>query len=460
MRNYNKTLYALITILVIYTTSFVVFIMYSITNFAFADFYKRLDLRRNLAAERMFNGKKNGTGWSLTYVEELNNQREFIIELDSQQHIIHNSGFDKELWNRIDKKGTSNFKIGNAFYSTKYYLHKGKHYIIAVSAENYFYTHHLSYLRNLLIIALLLGVLFVVVVSLLVKRSFIKPISELIGEVEKIGSENLYLRLTVGQKEKGVLNKLANTFNQMLTRIETSFETQKNFISNASHELNTPLTSIIGIADLALSKERNVEEYKQSIQKIMDAADDLEKKTSALLLLARTGFENNNLLFKPVRIDQIVMDAEMTVKAINEHFHIKTDFSMLPDDSMKLKVNGSAPLLQLAISNIVSNACKYSANKTAYVALGAFDKGVLILIRDEGIGIPEEELSFIYDPYFRASNTANFSGYGIGLPLARNIVKMHKGQLFVSSTLGKGTTVRIELPTIDARLLKKQLQGS
>ncbi|MFD1768291.1 HAMP domain-containing sensor histidine kinase [Sphingobacterium suaedae] len=449
MRNYNKTLYTLITILVIYTVSFVVFIMYSITNFAFSDFYKRLDLRRNLAAERMFNGKSSQTGWSLSYVEELNNQREFVVEFDKNEQIIHQSGFDPRLWNRVNKKGVSNFKVGNTFYSTNYYPEKGKAYIVGVSAENYFYTHHIHYLRNLLFIALVLGVLFVIVVSLFVKRSFIKPIHELINEVKTIGSENLYLRLSE-EKDKGVLNKLANTFNRMLNRIETSFETQKNFISNASHELNTPLTSIIGIADLALSKDRSVEEYKQAIQKIVDAAENLEKKTSALLLLARTGFENNNQHFKPVRIDQIVMDAEMTVKAINEHFHIKTDFSMLPDDSMKLKVKGSAPLLQLAISNVVSNACKYSPNHTAYVALGAFDNGVLILIKDEGIGIPESELSYIYDPYFRASNTANFSGYGIGLPLARNIIKMHDGQLSVSSVLGKGTTVRIELPTITA----------
>ncbi|WP_437921961.1 HAMP domain-containing sensor histidine kinase [Sphingobacterium sp. LRF_L2] len=447
MRSYNKLLYALITILVVYTISFVAFILYSITNFAFSDFNKRLDLRRDLAAEKMFNGKSQRTEWSLTYLEELNNQREFVVEFDKNGHILHNSGFNQDLWEEVNKQGTSSFKIGNTFYSTKFYPFKGKSYIVGVSAENYFYTHHLNYLRNLLFVALLLGLLFVVVISLLVKKSFIKPINELIGDVEKIGSENLYLRLTVG-KDKGVLNKLAETFNRMLNRIETSFETQKNFISNASHELNTPLTSIIGIADLALSKERSVDDYKQSIQKIIDAAENLEKKTSALLLLARTGFENNNVNFRPVRIDQIVMDAEMTVKAINERFHIKTDFSMLPDDSMKLNVNGSAPLLQLAISNIVSNACKYSENNTAYVALGAFDKGVLLLVRDEGIGIPEHELSHIYDPYFRASNTANFSGYGIGLPLARNIIKMHDGELTVSSTLGKGTTVRIELPTI------------
>jgi len=448
MRSYNKTLYILITILVLYTLSFVVFIMYSVTNFAFSDFYKRLDLRRNLAAERFINGNQNDTVWSLRYVEELDNQREFFVLFDANERIVHQKGFDVEMWGRIDKKGESNFKVDNTFYSAKYYSIGDKNYVIGASAENYFYTHHIHYLKNLLIIALILGVLFAVVVSLLVKRSFIRPINELIKEVKDIGTENLYLRLSE-EKAKGVLGKLTNTFNKMLNRIETSFETQKNFISNASHELNTPLTSIIGIADLALSKDREVGEYKKAMHKIMDAAEDLEKKTSALLLLARTGFENNNQHFKPVRIDQILMDAEMTTKAINEQFHIKTDFSMLPEDSMKLKVMGSAPLLQLAISNILSNACKYSSNNTAYVALGVFERGVLILVKDEGIGIPESELSYIYDPYFRASNTSNFLGYGIGLPLSRNIIKMHDGVLYVSSTLGVGTTVRIELPTID-----------
>jgi len=421
--------------------------MYSVTNFAFSDFYKRLDLRRDLAAERLLNGKKSEAEWSLSYVEELNNQREFIVEYDDHNHIISNKGLNPDLWNQINKQKETNLKDGNIFYSTNYYSKDGKHYIVGVSAESYFYTHHLKYLRNLLIIALILGILFVIVVSLLVKRSFVKPITALISDVEKIGSENLYLRLSE-TNEKGVLSTLAVTFNRMLNRIETSFETQKNFISNASHELNTPLTTIIGIADLALSKERNVEEYKISMKKIMDSAESLEQKTKALLMLAQTGYENNNLNFKPVRIDQIILDAEMTVKAINPKFHIKTDFSMLPDDSIKLKVRGSAPLLQLAISNIVSNACKYSEDHTAYVALGAFEKGIMIIIKDEGIGIPQEELPYIYDPYFRASNVATFRGYGIGLPLAMNIIKMHEGNLSISSSLGTGTSVRIELPTI------------
>ncbi|WP_159451804.1 HAMP domain-containing sensor histidine kinase [Sphingobacterium psychroaquaticum] len=434
-------------ILIVYTISFAIFIFYSVTNFAFSDFYKRLDLRRNLAAERFLNGDQAINDRSLNYVESLDNQQDYFIALDAQGRVVKNDGFDMNLWKQVDQEGPVNFKDKNTFFSTKKYQKEGSTYIIGVSAENYFYTHHLIYLRNLLFISLVLGVLFVVVVSLLVKRSFLKPINAIIQEVENIGSENLHLRLSE-TKDNGVLNKLSRTFNRMLRRIETSFETQKNFISNASHELNTPLTSIIGIADLALSKERTIEEYQKAMTKIIDAAENLEKKTSALLLLARTGYENNSLNFKPVRIDQIIMDADLTVKAINEHFRVKTDFTMLPDDSIRLKVNGSAALLQLAITNLISNACKYSPNHMAYVALGAVEGSVLIFIKDEGIGIPAQELDHIYDPYFRGSNTTNYSGYGIGLPLARNIVLMHDGQITVTSELGSGTTVRIEIPTL------------
>ncbi|MEN5235083.1 HAMP domain-containing sensor histidine kinase [Sphingobacterium faecium] len=448
MHNYNRKLIYLIAILVIYVSCFVGFIFYSISNFAFTDFYKRLDLRRNIAAEKFLNinNALQSNQWSLDFIEDLNNQHEFLVEFDANEKILNSHGFNHEIWSKINKKGISNFKVDNQFYSTKFFIKDKRNFIIGASAENYFYTHHLAYLRNLLIISLVLGILFILVVSVFMKRSFLKPILTMMKEVQQIGSENLDKRLDE-VKYKGELKDLASTFNNMLTRLETSFETQKNFISNASHELNTPLTSIIGQADLALSKERSQAQYQRTLLKIIESAEHLEKKTKALLLLARTGFVSNSSSFGPIRIDQVIMDAELMVKAINDKFRIITDFDLLPDDSMRLKVSGNAILLQLALSNIISNACKYSSNRTAYIALGALDKKVFILIKDEGIGIPSEDLQHIYDPYFRASNTDGIDGYGIGLPLARNIIKLHEGSLKVTSIVGKGTTVEIELPT-------------
>ena len=121
---------------------------------------------------------------------------------------------------------------------------------------------------------------------------------------------------------------------------------------------------------------------------------------------------------------------------------------MLPDNPKKLKVQGNEQLLHLAVANIINNGCKYSNHQQVKVSLGATDTDLYIIIKDNGIGIPESEMNKIYDPFFRASNTRNYEGYGIGLPLARNIVRMHNGELLVSSHENQGTTVQMRFPTI------------
>jgi signal transduction histidine kinase len=123
---------------------------------------------------------------------------------------------------------------------------------------------------------------------------------------------------------------------------------------------------------------------------------------------------------------------------------------MLPDNPKKLKVQGNEQLLHLAVANIINNGCKYSDFQQVKVSLGATDTDVYIIVKDTGIGIPETEMDKIYDPFFRASNTRNYEGYGIGLPLARNIVRMHNGELIVSSNENQGTTVQLRFPTIYA----------
>lgn len=104
-------------------------------------------------------------------------------------------------------------------------------------------------------------------------------------------------------------------------------------------------------------------------------------------------------------------------------------------------------MLHLALSNIISNGCKYSNFNTVTISIGASDDFIYIVIKDTGIGIPMNEIKYIYDPFFRASNTKNYEGYGIGLPLSRNIIRMHKGKLIVNSIENEGTTVQITLPT-------------
>ena len=162
--------------------------------------------------------------------------------------------------------------------------------------------------------------------------------------------------------------------------------------------------------------------------------------------MARTGYDGKKQKFEKVRIDELILDVKNTTENLLGNVNISIDFSLLPESPLKLKIKGNEQLLHLALCNIVMNACKYSNNQPINIALASDDEKVIVIIKDNGIGIPEEEMKYIYDPFFRASNTAQYEGYGIGLPLARNIIKIHNGILLVTSVVNQGTTVRVDLP--------------
>jgi signal transduction histidine kinase len=278
------------------------------------------------------------------------------------------------------------------------------------------------------------------------KRAF-RPFRVINNKVNQINESNLHLRLEEGSG-KDEIAELVGTFNRMLDRIEMAFETQNNFVSNASHELRTPLTAIVGEADYALSKERSTDEYRQSLQAIGKQAEKLQMLTRGLLNLAQTGFDGQKLQWNPVRLDELVFEVKDTTDSILPENNVKVSLLQLPDDAAMMVTAGSYDLLKIAVGNIVLNACKYSDNKEVSLELSFNNKFAIITIADQGIGIPEEDLKHIYDPFFRASNAQTYEGYGIGMPLSHNIIRLHKGKIDVLSSAGKGTVVHIYLPLI------------
>lgn len=264
-------------------------------------------------------------------------------------------------------------------------------------------------------------------------------------QVKSISSRNLHLRLNV-EDNGDEINDLANTFNNMLDRLETAFETQNNFVSNASHELSTPLTAIIGEAELALNKERAADKYIYSLENILKEAGRLEHITKSLLHLAQTGFDGKKQQWEQIRTDELLFTVKHTVDKLHPGNQVEIDYSLFPEEEEKLQIPGNFQLLELAITNIIMNAVKYSDNASVSVALAATEKKNIIIVKDQGIGIPPEDLPYIFSPFFRASNTAKFKGYGIGLPLAMNIIRMHKGNIVVNSEVNHGTEIRVELP--------------
>ncbi len=413
------------------------------------DFYKLLEAHIDTVLKAKLKSKPGLKDGYIHGVEaEFPNEKNYVFEYDGsmsfkQEILITN--LPLKFYTDIAANKQAEHFDKKAYSKGKMLLMNDKNYIVVSSAENYLLLHQKKYLNKTLWVSLIVASLLAFIISYFLMRFVFRPITQITEKVKQINLENLHLRLE--QKGEGdELDELAKTFNNMLNRMETSFNTQNNFISNASHELRTPLTAIIGEADVTLTKIRSIEEYIETIKVILEEAENLDKKTQALLFLAQTGFNGKTIKFDKVRMDQLLWDVKLTTEKINPKNKVMIDMSLLPENPMKLKVNGNNQLLHLAVSNVIINACKYSKFDVVNVSLGSSDTHILLVVKDSGIGIPENEMDYIYDPFFRASNTQNFEGYGIGLPLTRNIIRMHGGELLVSSIQNIGTTVQIKLP--------------
>ena len=446
LKKQSRTVLLLLIPFLIVIFLFSVFIYFSVSNYSEKNFFKLLEARAYKVAKERLDEKI--TKSDPNSPEKLPHEKDFFIPIDNSLNLteqVQKIGIPASFFESVINNRSAEFVSEKYLYKGIRYQSISGDYIVITAAENYFEINQADNLIRTLLFAILASFILILYIALYFSKNIFKPISEITEQVKEISSENLHLRLNDSNRSDE-LNELARTFNNMLDRIETSFETQNNFISNASHELRTPLTAIIGEADVVLTKPRANEEYVETLKIILQEADKLDNKTKALLFLAQTGFNGKVQKFDKVRIDQLLWDVKENLESLNPKSKIHLDMDLLPENPMKLKVNGNVQLLHLAFSNIISNGCKYSNFETVTVSIGASDDFVYIVIKDNGIGIPENEIKYIYDPFFRATNTKNFEGYGIGLPLTRNIIRMHKGTLLVTSIENKGTTVQITLP--------------
>ena len=451
--NQTKTMLLLMLVFTVVILLFSGLVYFSIVNFSHQRFYELLKIRATTIVQIEKSKSHIDTTTTqilnnLTREEELPMEKDYVFEVPTDSNyskISHQIHIPDTFFKNIVRKGEANYNDKELYYIGQSFRFHNKDYIAIASAKNHYVVYYLGYLKRTLITCMILALFFSMIFSFYLSKTLFKPILKITNKVKEISTENLHLRLEPqpGNRE---LNELVDTFNGMLNRIETSFETQNHLIGNVSHELRTPLTSIMGEADVALSMKRTEEHYQETLQIILNEAEKLDKKIKALLMIAQTGFDGKIQKMDKVRMDQLLWDVIETATRINSKNNVFMDISMLPDNPKKLKVQGNEQLLHLAMANIINNACKYSNFQQVKVSIGATDTHVYIIVKDNGIGIPDSEFDKIYDPFFRASNTKNYEGYGIGLPLARNIIRIHSGELIINSKENIGTTVQISFP--------------
>jgi signal transduction histidine kinase len=425
-------------------------IFYFVSEFNFEDFFKRLEARVNLAAETNINPDKQSLAYKEVrnrYLEKLANEKEFIIRLDTAKA----PGYTKQIelpesfYQEVFKNKKARLNIDNRFYAAKVFTSQNEKYLVIVTANDPYGFKELEELKSVLMVIFFVSIILTYIAGKIFSFYTIQPVRGIIKRVKNITANNLHLRLD-DVRGKDEIAELVLTFNNMLTRLETAFETQNNFVSNASHELRTPLTIITSETELLLASGTIPDEVKTSIQTVLHEAEKLGHILASLLGLAQSGFDGKKQNWHKIRVDELVLEVADSVKKIDRESVIDIDFSALPDDERLLCTEGNINLLQLAVSNIVLNACKYSNNRPVLVQLTVENGRIIIKVTDKGIGIPEQDQQHIFEPFYRASNTSKFQGHGIGLPLTLNIIRLHKGSIGIRSQEQVGTEIQVLLP--------------
>ncbi|MEX0987657.1 MAG: HAMP domain-containing sensor histidine kinase, partial [Bacteroidales bacterium] len=321
----------------------------------------------------------------------------------------------------------------------------GADLVIICSATDLFGMKKLSRLRFILASVFLVSLVVVYFTGRQFASGALEPISQLVREVDQIDITRISSRITT-RGDSDEIAQLTDTFNKMLARLDTAFKFQKIFIPNASHELLTPLTAITGQLEVALMKDRDVEEYKATLGSVLEDIKSLNELTNRLLILTRLGGEHTPDKFNLVRIDEILWNSRSELIKRNKQFNINIFFTDFIQGEHHLNSNGNPTLLKTAFMNIIENGCKYSSDHRTDIYLSVIENACEILFKDEGIGIPGEDLDYIFHPFYRGGNVKNNKGHGIGLSLVESVILLHHGTISVNSKLKTGTEVRITLP--------------
>lgn len=275
---------------------------------------------------------------------------------------------------------------------------------------------------------------------------FLSPIRKINASVESITDGNdLSKRIELGET-KDELYTLGDSFNKMFSRLERSFEEEKQFTSDVSHELRTPVATILAQSELTLEKERSVEEYKNSLSVIKRQSIRMKKIVEQMLQFSR--LERLDTLPNPEDVE-----LSLLLQNIVEEQSIvgNRSITLHSDIEKNITVFGNSSLLTMLINNLISNAFRYGKdNGNIYISLKQNDSEVILTVKDDGIGINEEAKDKIFNRFYQAdtARTVRDSEYGIGLglPMVATIAKLHGGVVEVESKLGEGSTFVFKIP--------------
>jgi two-component system, OmpR family, sensor kinase len=287
-------------------------------------------------------------------------------------------------------------------------------------------------------------------------RRSLSPVLEMSTQAGRIGADNLHERLNVTNPQDE-LGHLAQSFNSLLDRLDQSFEQQRRFMADASHELRTPVAILCGEADVALSQpSRSPEDYRASLDLLHAEAKRLKHIVEDLFTLARADAGQYPLTLSDFYLDELVTECSRSVRTLAAAKQI----TLCCDTRTEMPIRADEGLLRRMVVNLLDNAIKYTApGGNMSVTWDAQDSQYRITVSDTGQGIPGELQPRIFERFFRADKVRSRSEYddgggaGLGLSISRWIVQAHGGRLELTSSDKHGSTFTVFLPATGAQPL-------
>jgi heavy metal sensor kinase len=293
------------------------------------------------------------------------------------------------------------------------------------------------------IVAVPLGLALAAAGGIFLARRALKPVDDITQTAQEIEESDLSRRINVNTKDE--LGRLAATLNAMIGRLERAFQRQKQFTSDASHELRAPLAVIEAESSLALQKERPPNDYRQSLETISKEAKQMSSLIDQMLILARADAGKEQWDFTQVDLGKLINDISADIEILCQ----EKGLSFQLGHTENLMVQGDEAGLRELFMNLLDNAVRYTPSPgTVSVSLRREGQMAVVAITDTGVGIPAEDMPLIFERFYRVdkSRSRTEGGSGLGLAISQHIAEAHGGKIEVESKVGAGSTFSLWLP--------------
>lgn len=300
----------------------------------------------------------------------------------------------------------------------------------------------LGRIKTRLLFFIPLAVILVAGLGIFLTRTALKPVDSMTKAMHQITLKNLKQRIELPVVNDEI-KRLAETFNDMLTRLDNSFSFQQQLIQDVSHELRTPLTALKGKQEVALNKRRSAAEYEAVLTVNLEEIDKMSALVENLLILAQMDKMDNVFKVQKIDLTGLIQQVLESVRPAANKKGIK--LILLSSEQITIEADNNH--ISRMFLNILDNAVKYTpSNGQVSVRTLKKEDFAEIVINDTGIGIALDELPHIFDRFYRADKSRSSAGFGLGLSIAKAIAAAHKGRIEVESHLNRGSAFTVCLP--------------